>query len=268
MYMDCGQPGPDDCYGDMFAPSTNAYTSLGDWHVLEMMIKPNTPNVADGSQTFWIDGKKIYTAGGINWRTTASLRLNQVGVYLYIHNVPANTTDILDIDNVIISTKYIGPAPCLDGAAISAPCLCGGAADPNSASNVHASGYCCQGKWQATACGGPKPDAAVPKPDAAAPKSDALVPKPDAGELDASARDSAGTDGPPLDVSATNFEAGEPVPDGPAAGSDGGGSLHADPGCSCELSGGDSPGGTIAFFFLLGLGLLVGRRGEPKVPPI
>ena len=47
--------------------SLPAFTSLGAWHVLEMMIQPNTPNVADGHQAFWIDGAKIYTASGINW---------------------------------------------------------------------------------------------------------------------------------------------------------------------------------------------------------
>jgi MYXO-CTERM domain-containing protein len=156
MYMDCGHPGPDDCYGDMFAPTTDVFISRGDWHALEMMIHPGTPNGTDGSQTFWIDGEKMYTAEGIAWRTTDELRPNQVGVYLYIHHNPAFTTNILDLDNVLISRSYIGPAPCQVDVEIAAPCICGGSADPENASNVFDSGYCCAGDtWQPSPCGGP-----------------------------------------------------------------------------------------------------------------
>jgi hypothetical protein len=148
MYMDCGFPGPDDCYGDMFSPDENLLVSRGEWHVLEMVIDPGTPGEADGSQTFWADGVKIYTAEGIAWRTTPDLRPNQVGVYLYIHNNPAHTTNILDIDNVVISRDYIGPAPCRENVQIAAPCLCGGAPDPEDASNVFSTGTCCPWGWQ------------------------------------------------------------------------------------------------------------------------
>ncbi|MBW2457803.1 MAG: hypothetical protein JRI68_25080 [Deltaproteobacteria bacterium] len=153
MYMDCGFPGPNDCYGDMFSPTTDSLASRGDWHAFEMAIDPGTPGQADGSQTFWVDGEHIYTATGIAWRTTAELRPNQVGVYLYIHNNPANTTNILDVDNVLISRQYIGPASCEDGVEIQAACLCGGVADPNDGSNAHTNGYCCAGSWQPAPCG-------------------------------------------------------------------------------------------------------------------
>lgn len=154
MHMDCGHPGPDDCYGDMFAPTDDALVSRGDWHVLEMAIDPGTPGEADGTQTFWIDGQRIHTATGIAWRTTDALRVNQAGVYLYIHNNPARTTNILDVDNVLFSRAYIGPAACADGEAIGAPCRCGGTADAERSDNVHATGYCCAGTWRADPCGG------------------------------------------------------------------------------------------------------------------
>jgi hypothetical protein len=147
MSMDCGHPGPDDCYGDMFAPDVDAFASRGDWHVFEMSVDPGTPGRADGSQTFWLDGRRAYTAKGIAWRTTPDLRINGAGVYLYIHNNPAHTTNVLDVDNVLFSRNYVGPAPCVEDVAIGAPCLCGGVAHPDSADNVHDSGYCSHGVW-------------------------------------------------------------------------------------------------------------------------
>jgi hypothetical protein len=155
MSMDCGHPGPDDCYGDMFAPARNALISRGDWHVMEMAIDAGTPGRADGSQTFWIDGRKVYTASDMAWRTVPELRVNEAGVYLYIHNNPARTTNILDVDNVLFSREYIGPAACAEGAAIAAPCACGGPAGPDRADKVHATGYCCAGAWRATPCAQP-----------------------------------------------------------------------------------------------------------------
>ncbi|MEO8084780.1 MAG: hypothetical protein ABI780_13230, partial [Ardenticatenales bacterium] len=150
MFKDCGLPGPDDCYGDMFAPETDAFLSRGAWHVIEMAIDAGTPGQADGSETFWLDGRKTFRQDGIAWRTARALRVNEAGVYLYIHNNPPHTTNVLDVDNVLFSRAYIGPAACADGAPISAPCLCGGTADPERADNVHDSGYCVDGAWRAT----------------------------------------------------------------------------------------------------------------------
>jgi len=153
MHMDCGHPGPDDCYGDMFAPDEHVYVPRGDWHVLEMRIEPGTPGEADGSQTFWIDGRQIYTADGIAWRTTDELRINKVGLGLYIHNNPAHTTNIVDQDNVVISRAYIGPAPCEPASPIRAACYCGGQPNPDDDANVFATGYCCDNTWQEQPCG-------------------------------------------------------------------------------------------------------------------
>jgi len=148
MSKDCGHPGPDDCYGDLFAPETDVLISRGAWHVLEMAIDPGTPGLPDGSQTFWVDGRKAFTQSGIAWRTSPALRVNEAGVYLYIHNNPARTTNILDVDNVLFSRGYIGPAVCEEGAAIEAPCVCGGAADPERADNVVVEGVCVGGVWR------------------------------------------------------------------------------------------------------------------------
>jgi hypothetical protein len=152
MHMDCGHPGPDDCFGDMFAPDEPVLIPRGEWHVIEMMIHPGTPGGADGSQAFWVDGRLAYATDGMAWRTTDELRLNKVGVYLYVHNNPARTTNILDVDNVVISREYIGPAPCEDGAAIGVACACGGRPQAADDSYVHASGYCCSGVWRDTPC--------------------------------------------------------------------------------------------------------------------
>jgi hypothetical protein len=188
MYMDCGHPGPDDCYGDMFSPETDAFMTRGDWHVLEMTIHPGTPNQADGSQAFWIDGEKIFTVDGMAWRTTDELRINKVGVYLYIHNNPANTTNILDIDNVIISLDYIGPAPCEDSVELEVPCICEGVPDPEDASNVVNSGYCCDHSWQSEPCGTVDADADSDSDSDSDSESDS---DPDAGSGELSAGDNS-----------------------------------------------------------------------------
>jgi hypothetical protein len=198
MYMDCGHPGPDDCYGDMFAPTENVLVSRGDWHVFEMMIHPGTPGGADGTQSFWVDGERAFTAAGIAWRTTSELRINQVGLYLYIHHNPARTTNVLDMDNVVISTDYIGPAPCRDGVAIGAPCLCGGTPDPDDAGNVFGSGYCCSSTWQPDPCSG-TPEETEPTPDTTPEPAD------DAGTDPAQ---DPGTD-PPVDVEDDGGDGGE-----------------------------------------------------------
>lgn len=151
MFKDCGQPGPDECYGDMFAPNEHVYLTRGAWHVLEMALNAGTPGQADGSQTFWVDGRKAFTAEGIAWRTSRALRVNEAGVYFYIHNNPARTTNILDVDNVVFSRRYIGPARCAEGVAITAPCVCGGPADAERSDNVHDGGHCVGGSWRAAA---------------------------------------------------------------------------------------------------------------------
>lgn len=154
MSQDCGFPGPDDCYGDMFAPAQDAMLSRAEWHVVEFMIQPNTPGQQDGYQRFWIDGVSAYTSDPIDWRTVDSLRINQASIGVYIHNPPAQSTNIVDYDNVIFSTSYVGATRCLDNVQLAAPCMCGGEADPEDGSNVHSSGYCCNEQWQAESCGG------------------------------------------------------------------------------------------------------------------
>ncbi len=168
MHMDCGHPGPNDCYGDMFAPDEGTFTSRGAWHVLEMSLDPGTPGEADGSQTFWIDGRRIYTASGIAWRTVPELRVNLFGLYLYIHNNPARTTNVLDVDNVVVSRAYIGPAECAGADAIGAPCRCGSGPDPTSGANVFDHGYCCGGAWQDAPCRPPETASPPPEPSGTA----------------------------------------------------------------------------------------------------
>ncbi len=171
MSQDCGFPGPDDCYGDMFAPEPYVVATRGVWHVVEFMIHPNTPGQDDGYQRFWIDGEPVYQSPPMNWRTVADLRVNQASLGVYIHYPPAHTDNIVDYDNVVFSTSYIGPARCEDNIPIGAPCLCGGQADPEDASNVHRSGYCCNAHWQADPCSSAGGDEDLPD---AGPARDAL----------------------------------------------------------------------------------------------
>jgi hypothetical protein len=129
-----------------------------------------------------VDGVRVFTAEGIAWRTSPDLRVNQAGVYLFIHNNPARTTNVLDVDNVVFSRSYIGPAECEPGVAIQTVCRCGGAPDPDSAARVHASGFCCDGAWSAVPCGAPTPvpsgtTTPTPLPSSAPTSTPALTPE-------------------------------------------------------------------------------------------
>jgi hypothetical protein len=78
------------------------------WHCVEMMIRANTPGLSDGEQAFWLDGQLVGYWSGLTWRLTDALKLNSLWLHMAVTRVSSNGH--LWIDNIALSTQYIGPA--------------------------------------------------------------------------------------------------------------------------------------------------------------
>ena len=133
-----GRPNP--YYGNVFTVPGQTPFKKGEWICVEAMVKANTPGQYDGEQAFWINGEKIghWKAGeplgawrgdkfvinygdnpqpfeGFNWRTSEDVKINQIKLQWYIsdeHMIKKNATQDANsvfFDNVVVSTKYIGP---------------------------------------------------------------------------------------------------------------------------------------------------------------
>ena len=101
-----------------FSGNTSFSNSLGDgnWHVLEWHGKMNSsPGVNDGVLEFWVDGNLEYFRSDIGFMEggPSGLTWNIVGIGGNAFNLYAPESDKKEqwyaIDNVVISTSYIGP---------------------------------------------------------------------------------------------------------------------------------------------------------------
>ena len=141
------QPNP--YYGNLFGPLEPEQAKRDQWQCVEIMIKLNDPELSNGEQAFWIDGKLIERYGpgtitgtwfrdqfrrsgvfntdpkpfeGFRWRTTEDLKINTFWLEYYLAHVfendysPADTTIPYNdnvarmyFDNVVLATEYIGP---------------------------------------------------------------------------------------------------------------------------------------------------------------
>ncbi len=136
-----GRPNP--YYGNLFGVPNQEPFEKGEWICVEAMVKANTPGKYDGEQAFYINGEKIghWKQGepfgewsgdrfnmdgdnvqpfeGFNWRTTEDVNINKIILRWYISNrhLAKATQDINSVyfDNVVLSTKYIGPLYDKDG---------------------------------------------------------------------------------------------------------------------------------------------------------
>jgi hypothetical protein len=89
------------------------------WICVEAGVKANsTPELSDGEQAFWIDGRRIGEFKGIRWRTSDALKLNAFWLLLYCTDQPARHNGdaeaarrVLEVsfDDVVLATDYIGP---------------------------------------------------------------------------------------------------------------------------------------------------------------
>ena len=90
----------------------------GRWYCVEAMVKANSaPEVADGEQAFWVDGKLIGHFKDIRWRSSDKLKLNSFWLMYYVSDpvvkqsnekYPGRVYEIW-FDDVVVATDYIGP---------------------------------------------------------------------------------------------------------------------------------------------------------------
>ena len=105
--MPCNN-GPECCWGNHFSPEVPVVLPTETWTCLEMSMQLNTPGVADGSMTFWVDDALGHEASGIRWRDGADLQLNRA---LLEHFIDPGDTDHPNqawFDDVVVSTERIG----------------------------------------------------------------------------------------------------------------------------------------------------------------
>jgi hypothetical protein len=106
-YVDQKRDPDGNWWGNLFRPPEKSLPERGRWHCLEMMVKANAPDKADGEQAFWVDGRLRGRFSGIRWRTTDALKINGFWLLLYIHDNPQ--TNRIWIDDVVVAKRYIGP---------------------------------------------------------------------------------------------------------------------------------------------------------------
>jgi hypothetical protein len=136
-------------YGNPFRPDTAWQALRGTWQCVEIMIKLNHPDSANGEQALWVDGRlatrwgpgthtgtwfkdAFRTSGifntdpkpfeGFRWRKTENLKINTLWLQYYLASIfeenvrPTDPTipyngnvGRVEFDNVVLATRYIGP---------------------------------------------------------------------------------------------------------------------------------------------------------------
>ena len=94
------------------------------WICVEIQLRCNDPDEADGSQALWIDGRKVGEWTGIRWRKHPDLKVNGLWLLDYItENAPRQNrvaeprqVNRLWFDEVVVSKRYVGPRPADTGA--------------------------------------------------------------------------------------------------------------------------------------------------------
>ena len=128
-----GYQDPNFFWGNSFNPDPPAKIVHGEWICVEIMIILNNPvRESNGEQAFWINGKEIIHLGrgfpsgywqwdkfipsegkgwfeGFQWRNTDELKLNFFKLSYYMTMGKPGEIDKVLFDDVIVSTKYIGP---------------------------------------------------------------------------------------------------------------------------------------------------------------
>lgn len=120
-------------WGNVFLPESIEIIPKGKWICVEFMIKMNNPvEEFNGEQAFWVNGKKILELGkgfpkihqnggyykesssgqefeGFQWRIDDKLKLNFFWLNYYMTKGVEGEIDQILFDDIVISTKYIGP---------------------------------------------------------------------------------------------------------------------------------------------------------------
>ncbi len=98
-------------WGVALSKTAYAVPKRGQWYCVEFMARCNTPSRPDGEAAVWIDGKQLAHHKGINWRSSAKLKLNAFWLMLYVTDrwAKRNKTNTVWFDDVVVATEYIGP---------------------------------------------------------------------------------------------------------------------------------------------------------------
>ena len=132
---------PNAFYGNNFlADGQRPFVGRGRWICVEIRLRLNKIGRHDGEQALWIDGKKVghwgpgfpsgswirdrfvtsgpwnkdpKPFGGFSWRTDERLLIHRVLLQWYVSDRVARKAktdrNIVDFDNLVIATQYIGP---------------------------------------------------------------------------------------------------------------------------------------------------------------
>lgn len=119
MSQQCSDPAPGPqpgCWGDSFPTPSQRTTIMPPifqadrWYCLELMLDGGTPvasqALADGVQTFWVDGVQYGPWTRLWHRTTASLKINILWLSLFQHGT--HSVGGVMLDDVVVSTSRIG----------------------------------------------------------------------------------------------------------------------------------------------------------------
>lgn len=89
---------------------------LNEWQCWEFMIQANTaPDIADGKQAMWVDGKLAGEFTGLRWRQDLDLKVNCFWLehYGYDEGDPTRQywkdSQSVWFDDVVVARRYIGP---------------------------------------------------------------------------------------------------------------------------------------------------------------
>lgn len=105
--MPCND-GPECCWGNHFSPDVPVVLPTETWTCLEMSMELNTPGIADGSMTFWVDDELGHEATGIRWRDGSDLQLNRAMLEHFIDPGDTDHPNEAWFDDVVVSTERIG----------------------------------------------------------------------------------------------------------------------------------------------------------------
>lgn len=95
-------------FGAAFKPRPDVVPELGRWYCYEFMVQANTPGKRDGRIGCWLDGKLIADFPNLRLRDIASLRIERIGLGLYMAS-NAIRENRKWYDDVVAATAYIGP---------------------------------------------------------------------------------------------------------------------------------------------------------------
>jgi hypothetical protein len=128
-----GYADPNFFWGNTFNPDPPCKAEQGKWICVEILMIMNNPvDSSNGEQAFWIDGRKIIHLGrgipegywkwdrfipssdslpfeGFRWRSSDKLNLNFFWLSYYMTEGKAGQIDRVLFDDVIVSSRYIGP---------------------------------------------------------------------------------------------------------------------------------------------------------------